>query len=221
MLLTSSVQLNPDIAFTTDFAHEKGLIGHIVGSTFPLKETEIWNTQHILTVIKKIKQEGNTKVFAGYMRVTVLNVGAGAYLLQLFAYIQPFFWQIPRPETPPIVIAAYPTANNETGTTIADHILDAQRFCEMVGVAVLSFGADGAKAERLGQSIVRDSAPPNQRLTYSVSGLPSICCPVPHHTHRSRIRPMASTFMPLFSKPDPRLPSKMLDMLKKRNATTK
>lgn len=76
-------QLNPDIAFTTDFAHKEGLYGHIVGSTLPLKETEVWNAKQIFTVINEIKKARKTDVFATYMRVTALNVSlssSGIYL---------------------------------------------------------------------------------------------------------------------------------------------
>lgn len=124
-LQTDCTKLNPDIAFATDFAHEERLFGHIVGTTLPLEDVEVWNAASIKAVISKVKRSGQASLAATYLRVTVLK--------------------IPMPALPPIVVAAYGTANNETGQDGFEHLALAQSLCEAVGLPLLSNGANWRK----------------------------------------------------------------------------
>lgn len=73
-------------------------------------------------------------------------------------------------------MAAYPTANNETAEEIHANYIKAQQLCEAAGIPLLSGGADGAKAERGGQKLMRaeDGIGVDKRLSYKVRTVYSI-----------------------------------------------
>ncbi|KAG8898537.1 hypothetical protein FRB99_007376 [Tulasnella sp. 403] len=147
ILQSDCTKLLPKLSFVTDFVHEAGIAGHVVGATLPLDQLAVATIDDLPLIIKAIQAKGDRNpAVGGYMRVTILKA--------------------PYPHIPPVVVAAYPTSNNENTNTMYKHIACAHELCEAEGFKLLSTGADGHKVERGAQRKTRQT-PTGHRLQYS------------------------------------------------------
>ncbi|KAI1786080.1 hypothetical protein LXA43DRAFT_975946 [Ganoderma leucocontextum] len=116
------------LAYSTDFgAH----VGHVIGSTLPLSETQVENTEDIDRVVAKITED---KELASQTRAILAK--------------------IPLPQIPPLVVALLPTKGNDTAEGIHEQHMRLLAMARQLNMSVIAMSADGAASEIGAQSMM-------------------------------------------------------------------
>lgn len=71
---TTLLQLKEDIVFATDFAHEDGVLGHLIGTTAPLEKVAIGSVEELHQLVATAKGLKKTLSMTPHMHMTLLKV---------------------------------------------------------------------------------------------------------------------------------------------------
>ncbi|KAI0349019.1 hypothetical protein OH77DRAFT_1415677, partial [Trametes cingulata] len=117
---------------------------HILGSTLPLEECIVEETDDISRLVAKVNEQ---KEYASQVRAILIKV--------------------PLPHIPPLVVALRPTKGNDDAPMIYALHCELLRMAAQLGIKVVSLAADGASSEQGSQSLMDHSQSTLEPLSYA------------------------------------------------------
>lgn len=167
---------------------------HILGSTLPLDECIVNETEDISRLVKRVSEE---KQYASQVRAILIKVSTYNTTTSFRSHFGSILPKIPLPEIPPLVIALRPTKGNDDAPAIHSLQVKVLEMAEQLGMKVVSMSADGASSEQGAQSLMDHIQSICEPITYEFKlyGIklhapvlatgPLISCQDPQHARKT------------------------------------